>query len=245
MALFKGFTPKLKDAIDWFKGLSPEKQTSLIMGVFRDPEKLSKEEAEKVMPMLLEIASSLASHSKDDVTKKLVDFGIDDTLARVIVDKISTLTPTPLMCAQALKDLSDETFEKVINEIIKTFFLDWRRFDSNEISTKLGINVNVLRSAMMFLRDTIVWDYLRGHLGIETLRERLSKEYDFPSAKTDILTNILQNNRDELRLSLMFGTVQDISRDISTVSKSLEEILSSLKELIQILKKESKSPYVA
>lgn len=245
MALFKGLPPKLKDAIDWFKGLSPEKQASLIIEVFRDPEKMAKKEAEKLLPMILEIGIALASHSKDGVTKKLVDFGIDDTLARVIVDKVAAMHPSPPMCAQALKDLSDETFEKVINEIVTTFFLDWRRFDFNEISKRLGINVNVLRSAMIFMRDTIVWDHLRGHLGIQTLRERLSKEYGFPSTKIDILTNMLQNHRDELRFSLMFGTVQDISREVSKFTKSLEEVLSSLKELIQIFKKESKSPFTA
>ena len=245
MALFRELPEKLKDAIDWFKGLSPEKQTSLIMEAFRDPDKLPKKQGEKIFSLLTEIGTALASHSKDDVTKKLVAFGVDDTLARVIIDKVAELRPSAMMCAQALKDLPDETFEKVINEIVHCFFLDWRRYDASEIATSLGIRPKVVDSAMMLLRDTIVWDHLRGHLSIETLRERFSKEYGYPSTKTDILINLLKENRNELRLSLMFGTVQDVSRGLTKTTSSVSEILSMLKELIQLFKKERKSPYVA
>ena len=43
----------------------------------------------------------------------------------------------------------------------------------------------------------------------------------------------------------MFGTVQDLSREISKTNEFLAEVLSMLKELLQIFKKESKSPYVS
>jgi len=246
MALFQSKLPaKFKQAIAWFNKLSPEKQASLIVEFFKDHEKIPEKEAKPLLQIVFEIATALASHNKNDVTKRLVKTGIDDTLARIMVDKINTLKPTALICAEALKKLPDNVFKKVINTIATDFFLDWRRYNQAKISKKLSVDENIIRSAMILMRDNIVWEHLRGHLSVQGLQEKFSKEYGYSSAKVDILVKVLTNYRDELRFSLMFGTIQDMSREVSNLTKSNTEVLSTLKELIQLLTKEGKAQYIS
>jgi hypothetical protein len=242
--LLKQLTPSLKDAIDWFKNLPSEKQTTIIVDYFKDASKLSKTEGENFRIISTEISHALALASKVDVIKKMVELGIDDTLSSLIVEKISKNQPSLQSCILALRDIPDETFDDLVFEIMANFFLDWRQFNHAETAKRTGTNVYLVQSAIIFIRDGFVHSNLRGNISVESFKQILLINWKYPPSKVSALLKHYEKYKDQIYYSLLFGTLQDTSFELQKLSQSLAEISLNLKELLQLLKGEPKKTYV-
>jgi hypothetical protein len=244
MSLFKQLTQSLKDAIDWYKNLPSEKQTTIVVDYFKDANKLSKTEGENFRIIASEISNTLATTSKVEVIKKLTDLGVDDTLSSLIVEKISKNQPSLQSCLLALRDIPDETFDDLVFEVMANFFLDWRQFNHAETAKRTGTNVNLVQSAIILIRDGFVHSNLRGNISIESFKKILLVDWQYPPSKVSAFIKHYEKYKDQLYTSLVFATLQDNSGELQKISQSLSEISLNLKELLQLLKGETKKTYV-
>ena len=242
MVLFKDLTPEIRTALEWFKGLPSERQAAIVVDYFKDATKLAKDEADSFGAIVSEIRVSLASSSKAEVAKALVALGVDDTLSNLMVEKTG---PASLeSCIIALRDVPDSLFDQLMFEIMENFFLDWKQFKFEEAAKRVGTNTSIVQSAMILVRDGLVDANLRGNLSMDSVKKFLMNKYAYSLTKVRILERLYEKRREEIRLSLMYGKLQDTGVELQKVTQSLSEISQSLKEILQILKGEAKKSYI-
>lgn len=240
MSLIKGIEPKLKSAIDWFKGLSSEKQTGLVVEYFKDSTKLAKDDQEKFSLIIDEIKINLASKTRNEVIGKLIGFGFDDTLAGIIVEKIDKNDPNLRTSTYALRDIPDQAFEKLVSEIICKFFLDWNEFTHEDVANKCGINVNLVRSAIVVFRDGFIWSNQRGKISLQTFLSILANQYGYSQKKISIIQKYLSEYGDDLRFANIFRELGDLGTELTKTTDSLNEIKTKLAEVEALLKNQQK-----
>lgn len=238
MSLSKELMPKAKIAIDWFKSLSSEKQTGIVVDYFKDATKLSKDEAEKFNQIVSEIKRSLQSNSKSEITKKLVDLGIDDTLSTLIVEKIGKNQPTLISSVQALSQISDQAFERLISELMQTFWLDWDHYDQAKVADKTGTNMVLVQSAVILLRDGFIWNNMYGEMTMDSFVRILSNEYGYSQRKTDVIARSFEKHDVDIRFANMFRKIRDLEDELKKANQTLAE-------LQQLLKGDPKKSYIA
>jgi len=231
------FREETKKAIEWFNSQSSERQVHLVSQLFKDPSTFSKGESENMSGIAYDIREFLLTHNRDDVIINLVDLGVDETLARILVERLDKLKPAMEMDARTLKELSDEKFGRVVDTILCGFYGDYEAFDFKREAEKIEVEMGRLQSALRILRDLVIWDYLRGHINLESIEKKFADEFDYPPNKVKILIEKLQTNADILRANLMFWQLQDMGKKFDKLNGNMEEIVSSLKDLTDVMKK--------
>lgn len=237
MSLISKLKDETKKSLDWFLSLPIERQTYIITQLFKDISLLSDEEKRHMLILSYEIRELLISSTKEEIVKGLIEVGFDETLASIFVEKLFKIMPTPEMDAHVLNGLSNEDFQKAINSILIDFYGDYDAYDFDIEAQKMKINKEVLRSALRILRDLVIWDYLRGHISLETIERKFTKELGLSAEKVEILINAIKEHSERLRVQLMFGLIQDIYNKVDELNKRLESLTTHLKEFLNEFKK--------
>lgn len=133
--------------------------------------------------------------------------------------QVSTSVAT---CAEALREIPDETFEKLIEAVIANFFFDWGQFNPEEIAKETGTSKELVQSTIVFLRDWLIWENLAGQLSIRSFQRILMNVHKYPQTKIDILTKHFEKNKNELRFTLLFNQVRNLREEISSTLKELK-----------------------
>ena len=235
MSISKESEAKTKKAMNWFKNLPSEKQTSLVVEYFKDSAILSKDDLESFNLIIDDIKLNLASRSKSEITVKLIQLGFDDVLSSLIVEKIDKSEPSDSIAIYALRDISDQAFEILVAEMIYTFFLDWREFSAENVATKAGVNFNIVRSAIVVFRDVFIWDCLRGRMSKETFLNVLSTNYGYSQKKIAIIEKYFEEHLEDLRFTNIYTELADLRSDTAKLTESLSEIKSKLNEICSLL----------
>ena len=131
-------------------------------------------------------------------------------------------------CVEALREIPDETFEKLIEAVIANFFFDTRQFNLEEIAKETGTTKELVQSTAVFLRDNLIWSNLMGDLSINSFQRMLLNVYKYPQTKIDILTKHFEKNKNELRFILLFNEIRNLAMYLS---ESISEISLTRKEL--------------
>ena len=232
----KELEAKTKTAMNWYKSLPSEKQTSLVVEYFKDSTKLAKEDLENFKLIIDDIKLNLASKSKSEITAKLIQWGFDETLTGLIVEKIDKSEPSRRIAIYALRDISDQAFEKLVQEMIYTFFLDWNEFSAEKVAGKAGVNFNVVRSAIIVFRDVFVWECLRGRMSTDTFLNILSTNYGYSQKKISIIKKYFEQYLDDLRFTNIYTELAELRSDTANLTKSVSEIITKLDEIGSLLK---------
>ncbi len=162
---------------------------------------------------------------------------IISTTTQVVIESNTNVTnktpPNPLVAStERLRDIPDDTFEKLIESTMKAYF-DSTQINVEGIIKTTGMNEDLVQSAIIFLRG-LIWNNLAGDLSIDSFQRILLDDYKYPQTKIDIVTRHFERNKNELRFTLMFSLVKNLSNKLEATSKSLEYmkvIASNLEEL--------------
>jgi hypothetical protein len=134
---------------------------------------------------------------------------------------------------ESLRDISDDTFEKLIESVMLKVYFDWKQLKVEEITKATGANKEIVQSAVLFLRS-LIWNNLSGDLSIDSFQRILLDDFKFPQTKIDIVTRYFEKNKNELRFTLMFNLVKNLTDKLEATSKSfgyMKGIASQLEEL--------------
>jgi hypothetical protein len=240
MAVSKEIESKTVDAVNWFKRLPSDKQTSIMVEYFRDSSKLAKEDLENFNLIIDDIKLNLASKPKNQLIGKLIELGFDDTISSLLVEKIDKSEPNLRASIYALKDISDQSFERLVSDIVLTFFLDWNEFSHEDTAAKSGTNINLVRSAIVVFRDGFIWSNQRGKISLKTFLSILSNQYGYSQRKISIIQRYFEQYGNDLKFANLFRELADLSADLVKTNESIAEIKAKLDELSLLLKEQDK-----
>jgi hypothetical protein len=233
MSLFANPSQNLKNAINWFNGLEKEQQVSILTNLEQNPEDLTNEQNEQLTIIALEIAGAIP-YGQNPIIKKFIELGLPQVHASLIVNAIATKSVLPKLDAKKLLALNDQQYEKAIESIIVKLFIENNPID--KILEYTGLDNQILGASLRFIRDNILFIYLRGEMAIDNLRKVLHDQLNFPEKRIQILVNILEQNRETIWKNFVFRNTQETYFKMQVLERNQIELINQIQQLIQILK---------
>jgi hypothetical protein len=235
MSLFANPSQNLKNAINWFNGLRKEEQVSILTNLEENPEVLTNEQNEQLTIIALEIASAM-SYGQNPIITKFIELGLPQIHASLIVNAITTKSVLPKLDAKKLLSLNDQHYEKAIESVIVKLFIENNPID--KILEYSGLDNQILAASLRFIRDNILFLYLRGEMAIDSLRKVLRDQLNFPENRIQILVNILEQNKETIWRNFVFRNTQETYFKMQVLERNQIELINQIQQLIQLLKGE-------
>jgi hypothetical protein len=235
MSLFANPSQNLKNAINWFNGLRKEEQVSILTNLEENPEVLTNEQNEQLTIIALEIASAMP-YGQNPIITKFIELGLPQVHASLIVNAITTKSVLPKLDAKKLLSLNDQYYEKAIESVIVKLFIENNPID--KILEFSGLDNQILAASLRFIRDNILFLYLRGEMAIDSLRKVLRDQLNFPENRIQILVNILEQNKETIWRNFVFRNTQETYFKMQVLERNQIELISQIQQLIQLLKGE-------
>lgn len=233
MSLFANPSQNLKNAINWFNGLEKEQQVSILTNLEENPEVLTNEQNEQLTIIALEIAGAIP-YGQNPIIKKFIELGLPQVHASLIVNAIATKSVLPKLDAKKLLALNDQQYEKAIESVIVKLFIENNPID--KILEYTGLDNQILGASLRFIRDNILFLYLRGEMAIDNLRKVLHDQLNFPEKRILILVNILEQNKETIWKNFVFRNTQETYFKMQVLERNQIELINQIQQLIQILK---------
>jgi hypothetical protein len=233
MSLFANPSQNLKNAINWFNGLEKEQQVSILTNLEQNPEDLTNEQNEQLTIIALEIAGAIP-YGQNPIIKKFIELGLPQVHASLIVNAIATKSVLPKLDAKKLLALNDQQYEKAIESVIVKLFIENNPID--KILEYTGLDNQILGASLRFIRDNILFLYLRGEMAIDNLRKVLHDQLNFPEKRIQILVNILEQNKEIIWKNFVFRNTQETYFKMQVLERNQIELINQIQQLIQILK---------
>jgi hypothetical protein len=235
MSLFANPSQNLKNAINWFNGLRKEEQVSILTNLEENPEDLTNEQNEQLTIIALEIASAMP-YGQNPIVTKFIELGLPQVHANLIVNAITTKSVLPKLDAKKLLSLNDQHYEKAIESVIVKLFIENNPID--KILEYSGLDNQILAASLRFIRDNILFLYLRGEMAINNLRKVLRDQLNFPDNRIQILVNILEQNKETIWRNFVFRNTQETYFKMQVLERNQIELINQIQQLIQLLKGE-------
>ncbi len=233
MSLFANPSQNLKNAINWFNALRKEEQVSILTNLEENPEDLTTEQNEQLTIIALEIAGAIP-YGQNPIIKKFIELGLPQVHASLIVNAITTKSVLPKLDAMKLLSLNDQQYEKAIESVIVKLFIENNPI--NKIQEYSGLDNQVLGASLRFIRDNILFLYLRGEMTIDNLKKVLHDQLNFPENRIYILVNILEQNKETIWKNFVFRNTQETFFKMQVLERNQIELISQIQQLIQLLK---------
>lgn len=233
MSLFANPSQNLKNAINWFNTLRKEEQVSILTNLEENPEDLTTEQNEQLTIIALEIAGAIP-YGQNPIIKKFIELGLPQVHASLIVNAITTKSVLPKLDAMKLLSLNDQQYEKAIESVIVKLFIENNPI--NKIQEYSGLDNQILGASLRFIRDNILFLYLRGEMTIDNLKKVLHDQLNFPENRIYILVNILEQNKETIWKNFLFRNTQETFFKMQVLERNQIELISQIQQLIQLLK---------
>lgn len=233
MSLFANPSQNLKNAINWFNALRKEEQVSILTNLEENPEDLTTEQNEQLTIIALEIAGAIP-YGENPIIKKFIELGLPQVHASLIVNAITTKSVLPKLDAMKLLSLDDQQYEKAIESVIVKLFIENNPI--NKIQEYSGLDNQILGASLRFIRDNILFLYLRGEMTIDNLKKVLHDQLNFPENRIYILVNILEQNKETIWKNFVFRNTQETFFKMQVLERNQIELISQIQQLIQLLK---------
>ncbi len=232
MSLFVTPSQNLRNAINWFNSLKKEEQVSILSNLEDSPETLSDEQNKQITIIALEIDSALI-YGQDLIVNKFIELGLTRVHANLIVNAIGKKHVLPKLDAKKLLLLNDDQYKKAIDSIIIKLYVENNNIDT--ILADSGLNQQVLEVSFRFIKDNILFSYLRGELFIDNLK-KLLESINFPNNRIEILINALEQNKDVIWKNFLFRNTAETNIKIQVLEKNQIQLINEIQQLIQALK---------
>jgi len=235
------FSSEAIEALKWFISLPIDKQLYAITQVFSEKKeldiKLSEKEQGYLVTILDEIAIALGRHATDAVVGELLTLEMDETVAKVLVDKMKGARPPAYVHVRVLRDLDAQRL-KILGQAILVDVYE-KGEDLQTVVSKTQLPYGSARAVLFLFRDYILFAYLRGDISLEKAEATLVN-YGFDAKQAKVFRDLLVEHGDVIGRLYLFKNVQDIWFKMDDLSKSVDKVWVAIRELVDMLKKYSK-----
>jgi hypothetical protein len=233
------------EMFQWFNNLPDERQFFIISQWFKERASLTEDEINSFSGIAYFVRQALITTDKQELIQVLVQLGLDDVIAKILVDKIEQTRPTPHMDAEVLNSLPNDVFKQIIEYILCIFYGDYKQVNFENEAEKIGVDKTYFNSVIRIVRDHLIWDFFSGRINRDSSIIKLRDDFRLEEDKVLILIDVLEKNEERLRKQMQFSQVQNLSFRIDELEKLLKVNISILEELLKYLKKvfESKESY--
>ena len=221
----------IRMSIDFFDNLTDEEKTLIVTDLnpntFKFPQYY-----EALAPLLSHIQNDMTKYDSITIGNQLMDLGIEETWARLLVSNMKKHAPTLPYQLSQINLIGDKKFEKIFEKMMDQL---WReKTPVNDVADKFGIDKEQL-NCMIDVMTQCTYDLMRGDNSATKICSTLLSN-GLTSAKVETMINSIHLQEKDWYRWLLFRNVQDGVSYAQEIKEQNARILSILTEILAVLK---------
>lgn len=219
-------------AITFFNGLSNEDKAQIVSNLHPTTFKL-KQYVKRLFPLLSKIQHDISKHDEIKIGTKLMEYGLDETYARLFVVNIKKQAPTLEYQIDQINKIPDDEFCTKLPDVMKCIWV-YNENVNAEMVTKFGISIEKLH-CIEHLTFQMLNKLARGDI-VEKLIEESMKQLS--KKKLDVMMNQIKVHKTHWHDTTMFKDVQDTYLQTEKIAQQNAILNKLLQELITLKRNE-------
>lgn len=220
-----------RNSINFFNMLNDEERALIVSDLNPETFKIPQY-YDDLVPLLSRVQMDIIKHDGIAIGNRLMELGLDETWARLIVSNMKKHAPTIKYQVNQISKIDDEIFGKTFSKMMDSVWMD--KMDNDSVIEKFGIDKEQL-NCMMDMTGHYMQDIMRGDNTEAEIRNTLLKN-GLSKPKVDtMLRSIMLLERRWYRW-LLFRNTQDSLYNIQEIKEQNTYILEALREILILLK---------
>ncbi len=221
---------KVKKSIVYFNRLSDKDKAIIVSDLNPRTFKL-KHHFNSLFPLLSKVQRLLSKHDGIKIGNRLVELGLEETYARLIVSNMKKHAPTMAYQLNQLQLMKDDAFSQ-LEEITNAIWID--HDDMNAVVEKYGITSDQFHS-IAAVTNSVIINLLRGDVTEKGAIQKFVNK-GLSKARSEQLLSAVQSHKDAWRSTVTFSNLQDVYFKMQKIEEQNYTILTSIMEIIKLLK---------
>lgn len=223
----------VRRSIEFFNTLSDHDKVTVVSDLNPTTFKL-KQYYGQLFSLLSQVQLSVSRFDDITIGNRLVEIGLDNTYARLIVSNIKKHAPTEEYQLHQISKIPDGIFVKSMPEIIKSML--YYHTSEDELAERFNITKEQSQCITNISR-TILNSLARGDITKETLQKKYSGKLS--PDKFESLSNTMLVYQKFWYDSLVFANTQDVYHSINYIANQNNTIIKLLNDILATLQSET------
>lgn len=233
MSLFNVEDEEIKAAIEFFNSLTDEERAIIVSDLNPHTFKMPQYYDELVHLFSL-IQRDITVHDGIRIGNRLMELGLEETWARLLVSNIKKHAPTIKYQVSQLNRIDEQRFIATFGSIMDAL---WQhKTADDEITEKFGIDTEQIH-CITDMTSHYMQDMMRGDNTEVGIRNMLT-ENGLSVKKAETLLRSLKDREDDWYRWLLFRNAQDNYYAVQEVKEQNTAILEILREMLVLLKEQ-------
>ena len=232
MSLFDKDDSRIRNAINYFNNLDDEKKAIIVSNLNPAEFKL-KRHFQALFPLFSRVQKDIAVHDGIKIGNRLMDLGLEETYARLIVNNMKKHAPTLAYELSQLNKMSDSDFENIFPDVIDQVLID--NTEADVLMDKHNINHEQYDS-IVGIGANLIMALLRGDTNEKETALKFA-DYGISSQKLEIIFNCIKERQKKIYHTMMFSNVSNIYSEVENLKAQNKIITSYMREILSLLRK--------
>ncbi len=231
MSLFDPDIEDTKASIEFFNTLSDEERALIVSDLNPNTFKIPQY-YDSLVSLLSRVQRDITVHDGIKIGNRLMDMGLEETWARLIVTNMKKHAPTIPYQVSQLNRIDDQKFAAIFGGVMDALWLD--KMDDEAVIERYGIDQEQLR-CITDMSSHYMQDLMRGDSTEEKIRNVLL-ENGLSKVKVDSMIKSIMGQEGDWYRWLLFRNTQDNYYNTQEIREQNVRILETLKEILALLK---------
>lgn len=233
MSLFNVEDEEIKETIDFFNSLTDEERALIVSDLNPHTFKMPQYYDDLVHLFSL-IQRDITIHDGIRIGNRLMELGLEETWARLLVANIKKHAPTIKYQISQLNRIDEQMFVAAFGSIMDALWV--HKIPDDEVTEKFGIDTEQIH-CITDMTSHYMQDMMRGDNTEAGIREALV-ENGLSAKRADTLLRALKDREDDWYRWLIFRNAQDNYYSVQEVKDQNTAILETLREILVLLKEQ-------
>lgn len=231
MSLFDPDIEDTKASIEFFNSLSDEERALIVSDLNPNTFKIPQY-YDSLVSLLSRVQRDITVHDGIKIGNRLMDMGLEETWARLIVTNMKKHAPTIPYQVSQLNRIDDQKFTAIFSGVMDALWME--KMDDESVIERYGIDQEQLR-CITDMSSHHMQDLMRGDSTEEKIRSMLL-ENGLSKAKVDVMMRSIMDQEGDWYRWLIFRNAQDNYYNTQEIREQNVRILETLKEILALLK---------
>lgn len=230
-SLFDADAEDVRESVEFFNSLSDEERALIVSDLNPNTFKIPQY-YDSLVHLLSRVQRDITIHDGIKIGNRLMDLGLEETWARLIVANMKKHAPTVSYQVSQLNRMDNQRFAATFSRVMDALWVE--KLDDQTVMERYGIDQEQLR-CITDMSSHYMQDLMRGDSTEENIRAMLL-ESGLSKKKVDVLVRSIKGQEGEWYRWLLFRNAQDSFYNTQEIREQNTRILETLREILGMLK---------
>lgn len=225
-----------EESVEWFIGLDSADKGRIIEGIETEGENVSRDELAHVRGLINLIQEKVSEGGRSAGIEYLVDEGVQEQYASLLVEKTLENRPPLRMKVQDLQSIPIEDFQNIVEKTLLSHIGCSMELDVDEDSIETSMQ------SLMISVDEALGVYLRGENTISGIKKQY-QENGLDEERSDYIAGKIEEHGDMIHKRQVFKYLQEIRynemQDLKDQQRKTRQLMDDVLRIIEDAARES------